>query len=189
VSGPSFLSRVRRSVQRETEFYRPKLETMAFVGRLIPQHTGSALRASVLRRYGFDIGEGTLIYEMPRIGGAPRDLAKQLTVGKECVIGLGCELELGGTITIGDRVTLGHEVLILTTSHELGPREQRAGALVRGPVVIGDGAWIGARATVLPGVTIGPGAIVGPGSVVNKDVAPNTRVAGNLARQVEVLSE
>jgi maltose O-acetyltransferase len=188
MSDPSFLSRVRRSMQRETEFYRPKLESMALVGRLIPRHTGSALRASVLRSYGFKIGKGTLIYEMPRLGGAPRDLANQLTVGEECVIELGCELELGDTITIGDRVTLGHEVLILTTSHELGPRDQRAGPLVRSPVVIGDGAWIGARTTLLPGVTIGAGAIVGPGSVVNKDVAPNTRVAGNLARQVEVLS-
>ena len=188
MSGPSFFSRVRRTVGRETEFYRPKLEAMGFVGRLIPRHTGSALRAAVMRRYGFNIGKGTLIYEMPQIGGAPRDLASQLTIGEECVVDLGCEFELGETITIGDRVTLGPEVLILTTSHELGPREQRAGPLVRGPVVIEDGAWIGARATVLPGVTIGAGAIVSPGSVVNKDVAPNTRVAGNIARQVEVLS-
>ncbi|HEY4304304.1 MAG TPA: acyltransferase [Gemmatimonadaceae bacterium] len=188
MSDRSFLSRVRRSVQRETELYRPKLETVAFMGRLIPRHTGSALRSSVLRRYGFKIGKGTLIYDVPRIGGALRDLAKQLTVGEECVIELGVELDLGETITIGNRVTIGPEVLILTTSHELGPREQRAGPLVRSPVVIEDGAWIGARATVLPGVTIGAGAIVGPGSVVNKDVAPNTRVAGNIARQIEVLS-
>lgn len=188
MSDRSFLSRVQRSVQREAGLYRPKLETMAFVDRLIPGYTGSALRASMLRSYGFKIGKGTRVYEMPRINGALRDLARQLTVGDECVIDLGCELELGETITIGNRVTLGAEVLILTTSHELGPREQRAGPLVRSPVVIEDGAWIGARATLLPGVTIGAGAIVGPGSVVNKDVAPNTRVAGNLARQVEVLS-
>ncbi len=149
MSDPSFLSKVRRGIQRETQLYRPKLETVTFVGHLIPRHTGSELRASVLRRYGFKIGKGTLVYEMPRIGGALRDLAKQLTVGEDCVIELGCELELGETITIGNRVTLGPEVLILTTSHELGPREQRAGPLVRSPVVIQDGAWIGARATVL----------------------------------------
>lgn len=188
MSDASFLSRVRRSLQREAGLYRPKLETMTFVGRLIPRHIGSELRASVLRRYGFKIGKGTLIYEMPQIVGALPDLAQQLTIGEECVIEVGCEFELGETITIGHRVTLGPEVLILTTSHELGPREQRAGPLVRSPVVIEDGAWIGARTTVLPGVTIGAGAIVGPGSVVNKDVAPNTRVAGNLARQVEALS-
>ena len=188
MSPGSFLERFRRSVQLEAGFYRPKLETLAFVGRMIPLHTGSALRASILRSYGFKIGKGTLVYEMPRIGGAPRDLAKQLVIGEDCVIDLGCELELGETITIGNRVTLGAEVLILTTSHELGPREHRAGPLLRSPVVIEDGAWVGARATVLPGVTIGAGAIVGPGSVVNKDVPPNTRVAGNLARQVETLS-
>ena len=68
--------------------------------------------------------------------------------------------------------------MILANSHELGPSESRAGSVVGLPVSIGDGVWIGARTTVLPGVTIGPGAIVAAGSVVNRDVEADTMVAG-----------
>ena len=52
------------------------------------------------------------------------------------------------------------------------------------PIVIGDKVWIGANATVLPGVTIGKGAIVAAGAVVTRDVPPNTIVAGVPARVV-----
>ena len=71
---------------------------------------------------------------------------------------------------------------------QLGPREHRAGLRIRHPVVIEDGAWIGARSVILPGVTIGAGAVVDAGSTVNKSVAPNTRVRGTPAKVVEELA-
>jgi maltose O-acetyltransferase len=49
---------------------------------------------------------------------------------------------------------------------------------VSAPITIGDGAWLGARSTILPGVTIGAGAVVAAGSVVIGDVAPDVVVAG-----------
>lgn len=52
----------------------------------------------------------------------------------------------------------------------------------KGPIVIGNDVWIGARATVLSGVTIGDGAVVGAGSVVTNDVPPYAIVAGAPAR-------
>ncbi|WP_335644172.1 acyltransferase [Arthrobacter crystallopoietes] len=45
--------------------------------------------------------------------------------------------------------------------------------------------WIGARATILPGVTIGPGAIIAAGAVVTKDCEPHTLYAGNPAKPVK----
>jgi acetyltransferase-like isoleucine patch superfamily enzyme len=68
--------------------------------------------------------------------------------------------------------------MILTSSHELGPTMQRAGPLFRRPVRIGQGAWVGARSVVLPGVSIGDGAVVAAGSMVTKDVPPNVLVGG-----------
>ena len=44
--------------------------------------------------------------------------------------------------------------------------------LTHAPIVIEDDVWIGASATICPGVTIGRGSVVGAGAVVAKDVAP-----------------
>ena len=49
------------------------------------------------------------------------------------------------------------------------------------PVVIGDNVWIGANATILPGVTIGSMSVVAAGAVVTKDVPSGVLVAGNPA--------
>ena len=51
---------------------------------------------------------------------------------------------------------------------------------------IGDGAWIAARAIVLPGVIVGRGAVVGAGAVVSHDVPEMAVVAGNPAKVVKV---
>lgn len=54
-----------------------------------------------------------------------------------------------------------------------------------GNTIIGDGAWLGMRSIILPGIKIGEGAIVASGAVVTKDVEPYTIVAGNPARFVK----
>lgn len=48
----------------------------------------------------------------------------------------------------------------------------------KGDTHIGDGAWLGMRSMIMPGVTIGEGAIVAANSVVTKDVEPYSMVAG-----------
>ena len=55
------------------------------------------------------------------------------------------------------------------------------------PVLIRQGAWIGAGATILPGVSVGKYAIVGAESVVTKDVPDYTVVVGNPAKTVKKL--
>jgi acetyltransferase-like isoleucine patch superfamily enzyme len=54
-------------------------------------------------------------------------------------------------------------------------------------VRIRSGAWIGARATILPGVTVGAGTIVAAGAVVAKSTPDNVLVAGVPARFVKNL--
>lgn len=49
----------------------------------------------------------------------------------------------------------------------------------KGDTVIKDGAWIGMRAMIMPGVTIGEGAVVASGAIVTKDVAPYAIVSGS----------
>ena len=68
------------------------------------------------------------------------------------------------------------------------PQSPRAKENLEGPT-IGEGAKIGANATILPGVRIGENALVGAGAVVTKDVAPGTVVAGNPAVVISEISE
>ncbi|MGH9270655.1 MAG: acyltransferase, partial [Ilumatobacteraceae bacterium] len=98
-----------------------------------------------------------------------------------------CAICLDGPVTIGSGVLICHDTVLATGDHEVGPSTERGGRLIPQPIVIEDGAWIGARSLVLRGVTIGRGAVVGAGSVVVHDVPANAVVAGVPARVLRSL--
>lgn len=119
-------------------------------------------------------------------------------IGRHCVVKSSCEiwqpwkLKLGeyvalsehvicysvDAITIGNHATVSRDTFLCCASHDISSPNME---LTYAPIVIGDNAWIAARAIVLPGRTIGAGAVVAAGSVVVKDVAPWTVVGGNPA--------
>lgn len=105
-------------------------------------------------------------------------------IGEGTGINMGTVLDNLGPIRIGRMVSIGHQALLLTSSHEHGVEDIAAGRAVGLPIVIEDGAWIGARATILPGVTVGAGATVAAGAVVTKDCLPGGIYAGVPARLV-----
>ena len=103
-----------------------------------------------------------------------------LSIGAGAYVNRGVQIEGSGRVTLGEKVAIGPGVLILTSTHDVGPSEWRAGeglAKTR-PVNIGAGSWVGARATILPGVSIGRGCVVGAGSVVTRDFGPDLLIAG-----------
>jgi maltose O-acetyltransferase len=100
-----------------------------------------------------------------------------------------CVMLDGAPITIGDDVLLGPKVGLYTSNHSLDLTERVTGACVARPITIGDGVWIGANVTVLPGVSIGAGAVIGAGSVVTRDVPASTVAAGNPARVLRAITE
>lgn len=181
-----WLAKVTKVAEEEVMHLRPMQRALSMVSRTIPVKVGNEMRAAVLRLQGIEVGEGTLVYGTPELSSAEATHAP-MAIGRECIIDIGCLFELGESIVIGDHVTIGNNVMMITTTHELGPKEHRAGAATRSPVRVEDGAWIGPRSVILPGVTIGAGAIVDAGTVVNKNVAPSTRVSGTPARLVEQL--
>jgi acetyltransferase-like isoleucine patch superfamily enzyme len=98
-------------------------------------------------------------------------------LGEQSSVGQGCSfLDLGG-ITIGRRAMISPRVTLITEGHPLEPSE-RYDSITVAPIVIEANAWIGAAATILPGVTIGHDSVVGAGAVIAKDVAPLTVVTG-----------
>lgn len=103
-----------------------------------------------------------------------------IEVGEGSYLNRDVTFEGKAKITLGSKVALGPGTMILTSTHDFGPAEWRAGAGVPRflPVTIGAGTWVGARVTILPGVTIGPGCIIAAGSVVRSDCPENTFWAG-----------
>lgn len=108
------------------------------------------------------------------------NFGKFITIGKNVFINHACSfLDMGG-ITLEDEVLIGPRVNLVTENHPLDPGDRRA--LITKPITIKRNAWIGAGATILPGVTIGENAVVAAGAVVSKDVPDNVIVTGIPAR-------
>jgi acetyltransferase-like isoleucine patch superfamily enzyme len=91
-------------------------------------------------------------------------------------------------ITIGDDVVLSARAMLIDASLTPdGFDRTETRSYANRPIVIEDGAWIGAGAIILPGVTVGRRSIVAAGSVVTKDVPPLTIVGGNPARVIKAI--
>jgi len=106
--------------------------------------------------------------------------------GKNVFINHACTfLDLGG-ITIEDDVQIGPKVNIITENHPVDPAQRKM--LHLKSVLVKRNAWIGAAATILPGVTVGENAIVAAGAVVHKDVDANTIVGGIPAKMIKAIN-
>ena len=134
---------------------------------------GKRIRNTVYRH-----GLGVVIGRRSFFAGGGYINGAQLTVGDECFINREYYFDLSAPVTIGNRISIGTHAVFVTANHELGGESRRAGIVAPQPIVIEDGAWIGTRVTILPGVTIGRGAVVASGAEVHRSVAPNTPVAG-----------
>jgi acetyltransferase-like isoleucine patch superfamily enzyme len=109
-----------------------------------------------------------------------------INLGKNIFINHACSfLDMGG-ITIEDDVLIGPRVNLTTENHPLTSSDRRA--LITKPIMIKRRAWIGAGATILPGVTIGENAVIAAGAVVSKDVPANTVFGGIPAKFIKAVS-
>lgn len=89
------------------------------------------------------------------------DCGKNIAVGKNVFINSGCRFQDQGGISIGDGTLIGHNVVLATLNHGIAPGERHD--LFPASIHIGKNVWIGANATVLPGVTIGDNAVIAAG--------------------------
>ena len=81
-------------------------------------------------------------------------------------------------IYIGDNVMFAPGVIVATAGHPVNPTLRERGYQYNKEVRIGNNVWIGANATILPGVTIGDNTVIGAGSVVTKDIPANCIAVG-----------
>lgn len=97
-----------------------------------------------------------------------------------------------GLIKVADRVSIASDVTIIAISSPNNSELQNIPYVKNNlikctPVTINEDVWVGAKATILPGVTIGEKSIIGAGAVVVKSVPPKTVVVGVPATTVRTL--
>jgi acetyltransferase-like isoleucine patch superfamily enzyme len=118
---------------------------------------------------------------------------KKITIGRFVTIRPGTMLFAsphGGEacqITIEDFALIGSGVHVYVSNHNFKDTTQPIyfqGHANPKPVVICEGAWIGANVIILPGVTIGKNAVVGAGSIVTKSVSEYSVAVGCPAKVV-----
>lgn len=130
-------------------------------------------RNLLLRKIGFKIGNNVII---------DRNLkfydAKSIIIGNNVLIRQDCFLD--HDISINDSTIISMNVKVITAGHIPGTMEY-----VSKPVSIGKNVWIGANATILPGVTLEDNSCVAAGAIVTKNVSSNTLVGGIPAKFIK----
>jgi putative colanic acid biosynthesis acetyltransferase WcaF len=130
----------------------------------------------LLRLFGAKIGRGLVLKPQVWI-----KYPWRLVVGDHCWIGKGVWIDNLADVTLGSHVCISQQVYICAGSHDY---RKPTFDLITRPVLVGNGAWLGARALILGGVSVGANAVVAAGGVVTKNVPAAAIVAGQPARLV-----
>ena len=134
---------------------------------------GSRARVALLRRFGARVGPGVVIKPGVRV-----KYPWLLRVGAHSWIGEDVWIDNLAPVTLGDNVCVSQGAYLGTGNHDW--TDPAFGLVVR-PVVLEDGAWVGARAVVCPGVTVGQCGVAAAGSVVTKPIPAHEIHGGNPA--------
>jgi putative colanic acid biosynthesis acetyltransferase WcaF len=130
-----------------------------FLRSFIP---GSLHRRLLLRLFGARIGTGVVIKPGVRV-----KFPWRLEVGAHAWIGEGVWIDNLAEVKIGAHCCLSQEAYLCTGSHDWS---KTTFDLMTAPIIIGEGAWIAARAVVAPGVVVGEGAVLGLASLASKSL-------------------
>jgi len=158
-------------------FTQTRLAMVELLFGCVPPFVLSRLRTQFLRAAGLQIGKSTQFFGLPRLVGTG-ELVRRIHVGEHCGINAGSFFDLTEMITIGDHVAIGHDAMFLSRSEPNGNVGQLAEPRLQAPIKIGNGVWLGARCTIMPGVTVGAGSVIGAGIVVSNNVPENTLLTG-----------
>lgn len=146
---------------------------------------GQRLRRAYWQSLISHLGEGVRFHERLKVMGPAG-----IWIGDGASIASDVILDGRGSLRIGNDALIGFQTLVLTYTHRFAEVSVPIASqgMEGGAVSIGDGAWIGGRVIILPGVEVGSSTIVGAGSVVTKSVPPFAIVAGNPARLIRYRS-
>ena len=150
---------------------------------ILPETRLFAFKVAMLRWCGAKIGNNVRISSSARFYGGG-----ELVIGDDVWVGSGCYIHpvQKALVKIGSCCDLGPEVMILTGSHEIDASGAHiAGKGAAADVEIGDGSWLGARSTVLPGVLLPRKTLVAAGSIVTKPFAEEQSLLAGVPAQIK----
>ncbi|HOK98714.1 MAG: putative colanic acid biosynthesis acetyltransferase [Bacteroidales bacterium] len=137
----------------------------------------SSFKCWLLRRFGAEVGRGAVIKPHVNI-----KYPWKLRVGNYCWIGEGVWIDNLAEVTLGNHVCISQGAMLLTGNHNY--RLPTFDLMVR-PIVLEDGVWIGAQATVCPGVTAASHAVLTVGSVATQNLESYCIYSGNPAQKIK----
>jgi len=152
------------------------------------------------------IDDGVVLFQSSE--GGTLQIGEYVSIMRDCILetGRGASLTIGShsslhprcqvnackeDILVGSGVMMAPNCAIYSYNHGVLPGRpvRRQPLSSRGPVVIGDEAWLATGVIVLSGVRIGEGAVIGAGSVVTEDVPEGAIAAGTPARVIKMRSD
>lgn len=134
----------------------------------------NAWRLLVLRCFGARLSGTPFVHQRARI-----QIPWHLTMHDRACLGDRTNAYSLGPIEILARATVAQEVYLCAGTHDFA---QASIPLQTAPITVGEDAFVGARAMVLPGISIGARAVVGASSVVTRDIPADVYAAGNPCR-------
>lgn len=111
------------------------------------------------------------------------DFSRNIVVGKNVFINQNCTFMDRGGIVLEDNVLIAPRVNLITTNHSMDAVHRRD--VQSKPIHICKNVWIGAGATITPGVTVGENAVIAAGAVVTHDIPANVMAAGVPAKIIK----
>ncbi len=144
---------------------------MLFFKTILP--FSSAFKVTLLRLFGGKVGKGVVIKPDVNI-----KYPWFLEIGDHCWIGEGVWIDNLTNVKLGDNVVLSQGVYLLTGSHDY---KKATFDLILDNILLENGVWIGAKATVCPGVTCKSHSVLSVGSTATKDLEAYGIYQGNPA--------
>jgi acetyltransferase-like isoleucine patch superfamily enzyme len=148
----------------------------------------SVLTHAVLRNgKGVEMGKGSSVSSYCNIFPREPGYDGKFIMGEGSNIGDNTIIDTSDDVIIGDLVAVGPACILYTHDHdyESNPAAAWKGGVITGKIVIENGAWVGARVTLLPGIIIGKNAVIAAGSVVTKSVPAGEIYAGIPAKFIK----
>lgn len=162
-----------------------RLYLYSLLTSIMPETRAFGFKRKMLGWAGAKIGNNVRICSSARIiGSGSLEIGDNTWIGPETFISASSIIKIGANCDISPRVFIGDG------THEITPdRDRMADIETCRPIAIGDGCWICANSTILPGVTIGEKCVVASGAVVTHNFENQLLLAGVPATIKKVLAK